>query len=171
MSVMRPALAAAALMCASAAPAPKIIPERLLQCTLKRMTNFDPSANQSAADITYEGRYPFALRLPERPVRTAPPPDITEAPEPVDPRTRVVADPAGLTKDFPNQFNRVVDLWPERVEMTSVIDQPLVNMIIINPIDPAKGTATLFMTRAKDLNAYDSEHMYTGDCRIETTKG
>lgn len=170
MSVLRPALAAAALLCVGAAPAAKTIPERLLTCTLKRMTNFDPNANQSAADITYEGQYPLALRLAQTPVRTAPPPDITAPPEPVDPRTRIVADPAGLTRDFPNAFNRVVDLWPERVEMTSVIDQPLVNMIIINPIDSAKGTATLFMTRAKDLNAYDTEHMYTGECRIETPK-
>lgn len=169
MSVTRSAFLAAAMLCISAAPAPKMIPERLLSCTLKRMTNFDPQKQQSAADITYEGNYPLTLRLPATPVRTAPPPDITDPPEPVDPRTAIVADPAGLTRDFPKAFNRVVDMWPERVEMTSVIDQPLVNMIIINPIDPARGSATLFMTRARDLNAYDTDHMYTGACTFAPT--
>lgn len=169
MTVPRSPLLVAALLCVGAAPAPKLIPDRLLKCTLSRMTNFDPQANQSAADITYEGKHPFALLLPHAAARTTPPPEITETPEPVDPRTKVVADPDGLTKDFPNRFNRVVDLWPERVEMTSAIDTPLVNMIIIHPIDPAKGTATLFMTRAKDLNAYDTDHMYTGACTFPPT--
>ena len=166
MIVPRPALMFAACLGVGAAPAPEMLPDRLLTCTLSRMTNFDPHANQSAADITYEGKYPFTLRLPEAPARTAPPPEITQPAEPVDPRTRIVADPAALTKGFPNRFDRVVDLWPERVEMTTTIDTPLVNMIIIHPIDPVAGTATLFMTRAKDLNAYDTDHMYTGACRV-----
>lgn len=166
----RPALLLAALLGIGAAPAPKMIPDRLLDCTLARMTNFDPKGRQSAADIVYEGKHPFELRLPKTPVRTTPPPEITQPAEPVDPRTKVVADPDGLTRGFPNRFDRVVDLWPERVEMTTTIDTPLVNMIIVHPIDPAKGTATLFMTRAKDLNAYDTDHMYTGECRIETPK-
>lgn len=166
MTISRFALAAAGLLCAGGAPAPKTIPERRLDCVLSRMTNFDPTAQQSAADITYEGNYPFSLRLPQTAERTTPPPEITAPPEPVDPRTRILADPAGLTKDFSKRFNRVVDLWPDRVELTSVIDNPLVNLIIVHPIDESARTATLFMARAADLNAYDLDHIYNGTCRV-----
>jgi hypothetical protein len=170
MPALRPAALLAALLCVGAAPAPKMLPDRLLKCVLARMTNFDPKAQQTAADITYEGQYPFEVMLPRAPVRTTPPPEITDPAEPVDPRTKVVADPAGLTKGFPNRFDRVVDLWPERVEMTTTIDTPLVNMIIVHPIDPVAGTATVFMTRAKDLNAYDTDHIYTGQCKVEASR-
>lgn len=170
MIVARPALLVATLLCVGAAPAPKLLPDRLLSCVLARMTNFDPAKRQSAAEITYEGQHRFELLLAKARVRTGPPPEITEPAEPVDPRTRVVADPDGLTRGFPNRFDRVVDLWPERVEMTTTIDTPLVNMIIVHPIDPVAGTATVFMTRAKDLGAYDTAHIYTGRCKVAASK-
>lgn len=148
-----------------AAPGAKL-PNRLLRCTLGRMTNLDPKKNQTNDEIVYEGKHVFELLLPAGPARTAPPPDATEAPEPVDPRTRIVSDADGLTAKFPNRFDRVVDYWPTRVEMTTTIDDPLVNLLIVNPIDEKAGTAMLFMTQATDVATFDMEHLYRGPCTV-----
>lgn len=155
----------------SAAPAPSgpMLPDRLLTCTLGRMTNVDPTKDQKESDIVYEGRHAFSLLLPAGPARTTPPPDATEDPEPVNPRTRIVSDPDGLAKAFPNRFDRVVDLWPQRVEMTTTIKDPLVNLIIVNPIDEAAGTAMLFMTQATDVATFDMSHVYRGACTVKAT--
>lgn len=143
-----------------------MLPERTLQCVLGRATNLDATKNQSTDEIVYEGRHAFTLFLPAIPVRTGPPPEAVDPAEPVDPRTRIVADPDGLTRAFPARFDRVVDYWPDRVEMTTVIDNPLVNLIIIHPIDPAKGTATIFMTQATDVATFDMQHIYQGSCSV-----
>lgn len=168
------ALAALPLVAAAPAPAPKpmasaaatLLPNRLLRCVLGRMTNLDPTRNQTDAEIVYEGKHPFELLLPAIAARTAPPPDAIDAPEPVDARTRIVADPDKLTDKFPNRFDRVVDYWPKRVEMTTTINDPLVNLIVINPIDAQAGTAMLFMTQATDVATYDMEHLYRGKCAV-----
>lgn len=156
----------AVLLTATAAAPVRMLPARTLDCTLGRMTNVDPTREQTEADIVYEGRHRLVLHLPAIPARTAPPPDAIEAPEPVDPRTRIVEDPDGLTARFPRRFDRVVDLWPERVEMTTTIDDPLVNLIIVNPIDAAKGTAMLFMTQATDVATFDLQRVYRGPCTV-----
>lgn len=144
-----------------------LLPDRTLDCTLGRITNPDTSREQTDAEIVYEGRHAFSLFLPGGPARTAPPPDATEAPEPVDPRTRILADPDGLTKNFPERFDRVIDLWPQRVEMVTTLSDSLANLVIINPIDPAAGTAMLFMTRASDAATFDLQAMYRGPCTVK----
>lgn len=145
-----------------------MLPDRTLTCTLGRITNPDTSREQTDAEIIYEGRHAFSLFLPGGPARTAPPPDATEAPEPVNPRTRILADPDGLAGRFRGRFDRVIDLWPQRVEMTASVADPLVNLIIVNPIDPAAGTAMLFMTQATDVATFDLQHMYRGPCTVKT---
>jgi hypothetical protein len=171
-------LALMPIACSAQAPSqpapqakPGMLPDRLLTCTLGRITNPDPSREQADDEIIYEGKHPFTLLLPAGPARTAPPPDATDDPEPVDPRTRIVADPDGLAKGFPNRFDRVVDLWPQRVEMTTTIDTPLVNLIVINPIDAQAGTAMLFMTQATDVATLDMQHLYRGPCTVSAPKG
>ncbi len=149
----------------NAAPV-KMLPARTLTCVLGRATNIDPSRNQTTADIAYEGLHPITLFLPSIPVRTGPPPEAVDPAEPVDPRTRIIADPDGLTKNFPRRFDRVVDYWPDRVEMTTTIQDPVVNMIIINPIDTASGTAQMFMTQATDVATFDMKHIYQGNCSV-----
>lgn len=148
------------------AAAPAMLPDRTLTCTLGRMTNIDATKDQKESDIVYDGAHRFVLFLPAIPVRTTPPPEAIDAPERVDPRTRIVADPDGLTRGFPNRFDRLVDLWPNRVELTTTIDDPLVNLIIVNPIDPAKGTAMVFMTRATDVATFDMTQIYRGPCTV-----
>ncbi|WP_375285986.1 hypothetical protein [Sphingomonas sp.] len=145
-----------------------MLPDRTLSCTLGRITNPDPSREQTDAEIVYEGKHAFSLLLPGGPARTTPPPDATDDPDPVNPRTRILADPDGLTRGFPNRFDRVIDLWPQRVEMTTTIDQPRVNLIIVNPIDAAAGTAMLFMTQATDAATFDMQHLYRGPCTVKT---
>lgn len=145
-----------------------MLPDRLLRCTLGRATNLDPKKQQTTADIVYEGEHEFELFLPAVPVRQGPPPDATEPAEPVNPQTRIVADPDGLTNGFPRRFDRVVDYWPERVEMATTIDDPLVNLIIINPIDATSGSASLFMTQATDVATYDLSKVYQGSCTVQT---
>ena len=144
----------------------RMLPARLIDCTLGRATNLDPKKNQTVADIIYEGAHRFSFYLPAIPARQAPPTDATEAADPVDPRTRIVNDADGLTTKFPNRFDRVVDLWPERVEMTTTIDDPLVNLLILSSIDPQRRTARLFMTQATDVATFDMQHIYEGACRI-----
>ena len=164
---MKSAFALLALSLATAAaPDPETVPARTLSCTLGRMTNFDPHRQQRNDEIVYEGKHPFTLLIAAAPKRTAPPPDATEAPEPVDPRTKIVADPDGLTAKYPKRFDRIVDLWPDRVELSTTIDTPTVNVILISNIDPAARTARIFMAEAQDVATYDLEHLYGGECRI-----
>ncbi len=144
-----------------------MLPDRYLQCILGRSTNIDPGKLQTAADIISEGRHQFTLRLPPIPAHVGEPPDPTDPAEPVDPRTRVVADPDGLMKGIAPVFTRVVDLWPQRVEMISEIaSSAWLHMIIVAPIDPEKRRARVFMTRVKDAASFDLQNIYQGDCII-----
>jgi hypothetical protein len=164
---IRSALALAALpLLAAAAPGPERIPARTLQCTLGRMTNFDPHREQRADEIVYVGKHPFTLLIAAAPKRTTPPPEASDAPEPVNPSTRIVADPDGLTAKYPKRFDRIVDLWPDRVELSTNIDAPSVNVILVSNVDLAAGTARIFMAEAQDVATYDLAHLYGGDCRI-----
>ncbi|MFM6829323.1 MAG: hypothetical protein ACKOVA_03135 [Novosphingobium sp.] len=149
---------------ASAQPA--TIPARLLTCVLGRATNLDPHREQKRSEVIYEGSHKFALLLPETPRRTTAPPDPTEPPEPVDPRTRIVADPDGLAKQVPAHFDRVIDLWPERVEMVTTIAEPVVNLIIVSDISPDGKQASLFMTKATDVATLDLKNVYSGSCNV-----
>jgi len=142
------------------------LPDRLLDCTLGRAINLDPKRLQNNGEVHYEGAHHFQLFLPGIPARTTPPPDATEPPEPVDPRTRIVSDPDKLSTATGTGFDRVVDYWPDRVELVATIDDPLVSLIIVHPIDPARGTANLFLTRAKDLATFDLDHVYQGNCTV-----
>jgi hypothetical protein len=167
------ALLAAALPIVSAAALPSsgqkgraMLPDRLLSCTLGRVTNFDASKNQTLADLTFEGRHRFELFLPSVPVRTSPPPEAPLPPEPVNPRTRIVSDPDNIARPAPPRFDAVVDEWPERVELTTTIVFPAVNLIVLHPIDAKRGTAHIFMTQASDLTTYDLKHLYHGDCTV-----
>lgn len=175
MQIPRSLVTAAFLALCATAPAPGakpvLLPDRQLVCTLGRMTNLDPTRQQTNADIVYEGSHRFVLFLPRIAKRTGPPPDATDPPEPVDPRTKILADPDGLASGFPNRFDRVVDLWPERVEMTTAIADPLVNLIVVSEIDQAAGTATLFMTRATDVATFDMSKLYRGTCSVTTPAG
>lgn len=142
-------------------------PDRLIDCQLRRITNFDPNKAQQLSDFTFEGRHSFRLFLPSAPVRTTPPPESTAPAEPVDPRTRVAGDPDGL-KAGALPFDRVVDLWPQRVELTAPMSNVAVNLIVVDEVDERAGTASMFLTRANDAVTFDKNHMYSGRCRIAT---
>lgn len=146
---------------------PRMLPARKLSCTLGHALNIDPSKNQTVADIRYEGAHAFSLFLPAGQARQVAP-DPSDDPEPVDPATRVLADPDGLARDMAPAFVRVVDMWPHRVEMAGRIGQNLSRLIIVSEIDAQKGTANLFMTRAQDAASLDLTQVYQGGCRIET---
>ncbi|MDT0508388.1 hypothetical protein [Novosphingobium sp. MMS21-SN21R] len=149
------------------APAsPATIPARLLTCVLGRATNLDPHRDQKRSEVIYEGSHKFALYLPETQRRTTAPPDPTEPPEPVDPRTKIVVDPDGLTKQVPSRFDRVIDLWPERVEMVTTIAEPVVNLIIVSDISADGKQANLFMTKATDVATLDLKNVYSGSCNV-----
>jgi hypothetical protein len=148
------------------------LPDRTLDCVLGRATNIDPSKTQTTADIIYEGRHRFKLRLPPVLKHVGPPPDPTDDPEPVDIRTRVLADPDGLMRNAAPNFQRVVDLWPDRVEMIATTPEvsangmPLLRLIVINPIDEPRGAASLFMTTAADAGSIDMGSVYQGSCKV-----
>jgi hypothetical protein len=171
MKLISPSLVVISMMLVAAcgnsqATAEQMIPARTLHCTLGHALNLDPSKDQTMADIQYEGAHSFSLFLPETKARQAPAPDATDTAEPVDPATRIIADPSGLRRDVPAGFARVVDLWPERVEMTQVISAPLVHFIVINQINENVGTANLFMTTATDIAAMNLKTVYQGPCKI-----
>lgn len=148
--------------------APNMIPARLLECTLGRISNFDPSREQSVSEWVFDSKHQFALFLPETPVRTTPPPAETDAPEPVNSQTRIVADPDGIARDADAQaFDRVVDLWPQRIEMTKPISDIAVKLIIIDQIDPSQSSATMFVTSANDAVTFDLKKLYYGRCRVK----
>lgn len=149
------------------APAADMLPARTLRCTLGHALSLDPSKNQTIADIRYEGSYTFSLFLPATAKHQGPLPDPSADPEPVNPATRVIEDPAGLASDAKPVFRRVIDLWPHRVELSSVIDEQLSRVIIVSDIDPVTGTANLFMTRAADAGSLDLGRVYQGGCRYD----
>jgi hypothetical protein len=161
--------AGAASVPAKAAPAVAgggMLPERMLECRLSRITNFNPAREQAPSELTYEGDHRFALFLPSIPVRTTEPPRSTLPPEPVDPRTRIVADPDGISAGAAARpFERVVDYWPERVEMTTPIGNGSVNLIILQRSQAKPGLVDLFMTRATDAVSWDEKHIYSGHCK------
>lgn len=154
------------LLAAAPAPKPAMLPPRLLDCDLRRITNFDPSIIQKPSDYALEGHHTLQLFLPGGPARTAPLPDATDAPEPVDPRTRVLADPDQVAGDPAQAFDRVVDDWPERVELTRPESDTASNLIVLSEIDPARGTANMFVTAANDAVTFDRKRMFVGRCRI-----
>lgn len=161
-----PASHAASMGSGGSTELPVMIPGRLLTCMLGRATNLDPHREQKRSEVIYEGSHKFALYLPTMPVRATPPPDPTEPPEPVDPRTKIVADPDGLTKDVPARFDRVIDMWPQRVEMTTTVVEPVVNLIIVSDISADGTQANLFMTKATDVATLDLKNVYSGTCRV-----
>lgn len=157
---------ASANVATGAASFAEMLPARTLNCTLARALNLDPSRAQTRDEIQYEGSYPFSLHLPSIPKRQTPPPDPTAEPEPVDPATAITNDPAGLANDGKRAFDRVIDLWPNRVEMARAIGPALSRLIIISDIDTAKGSANLFMAPAADAASMDMSKVYIGSCRI-----
>lgn len=145
-----------------------MLPARTLQCRLGRITNFKPSQEQKPSEFVYDGSHAFALFLPAIPVRTTEPPRSTLPPEPVDPKTRILADPDGIAAGAAGKpFERVVDYWPDRVEMTTALGDGRVNMIILQRTEGQPDSVDLFMTRATDAVTWDQTHLYSGRCRFE----
>ncbi|WP_226015761.1 hypothetical protein [Novosphingobium sp. FKTRR1] len=152
---------------AKPAPAPNLLPHRILTCRLGHITNFDPSREQKASELKFDSTHAFALELPAIPRRTTPPPEAVDPPEKVDPRTRILSDPDHIAPQVKPVFDRVIDMWPDRVELTGMIRDPQMNVIVINPIDEAHGTANLFMLRASELTHFDEKALYQGTCAVE----
>lgn len=145
-----------------------MLPARLLDCSLGRVTNFDPSRDQPMSEYVYDKFHPFKLFLPSIPARTTPPPDPTSPAEPVDPKTKIASDPDGISGDATKRsFDRVVDLWPSRVELTTPVNNAVWNVIVVAQVDLQKSTATMFMSRANDAFTYDLKNMYFGQCKIK----
>lgn len=142
------------------------LPDRQLTCSVRHITNFDPGKSQTAAELQYDAVYPLTLALPGIPVRTTPPPEPQDDPEPVDPRTRILADPGNIAPAKNGAFDRAIDYWPERTELSAVIAGDLLNVIVINNYDPATQTANFFMTRASELSHYQTNHVYQGECKV-----
>lgn len=151
-----------------AAPRPNMIPARLLDCSLGKISNFDTQREQAPSEYRYSSHHKFTLFLPETPVRTTPPPEATAPPEPVNPQTRIIADPDGIASDAAaNAFDRVVDLWPERVEMTKPISNVAVKLLVIDGFDPGQSAVTMFLTSANDAVTFDLKNLYYGRCGVK----
>ena len=147
-------------------PSPPAVLDRVLHCTLGRAKNLDPSRQQKMSEIKFEGRHSLSIRLPVGNIRPGPAPDPGDEPLPVDPQTRILNDPDGLMRDSRREFYRVVDLWPKRVEMVTIIDPPYANLLIINPIDTRKKTAWLYLARTADAASVDLARVFQGPCSI-----
>ncbi|WP_353229034.1 hypothetical protein [Novosphingobium sp.] len=163
LAIMLPAAADAG---ATPAPVPATLPDRLLTCLVGHVTNFDPHLAQRPDQLRFDSHHVFTLFLPSIPVLVGRPPDAAEKAPPVDPRTRIISDPDHISGQPDGHFGRIVDLWPERTELSATIEGPLLNLIVINPIDTATGTANLFMLRATELTHYQQDHIYQGTCHI-----
>jgi len=150
----------------AASPAPERLPARLVTCSLGHATNFDPEKQQKLSDITYDTHHRLTLYLPGIDARTAPPPDAVEPAEAVDPATRVTEDPDGLTSDAPWPFDRVVDLWPDRVELAKTMASGTYKTLLVSNYNPANGTARMFLGTAADLTTYDLKRLYLGECTV-----
>lgn len=160
------ALAAGASVPADAATSPAMLPNRLLTCHLGHATNLDPTKDQRADEITFDSYHDLVLFLPAIPMRTSPPPDATDPAEPVHPATRVLSDPDGIAANVTGPFVRVIDTWPQRVEMIKPMAGGLSKLFIVSDIDEANRRAHLFLTDAADLVTLDLKRAYLGDCTV-----
>jgi hypothetical protein len=142
------------------------IPDRLLTCSIRHVINFDPEKQQTASELNYDSVHRLTLFLPSIPVRTKGPPEPYEKPEPVDPRTKIMEDPDHIAPQQRGRFERIIDYWPERTELSASISGELINAIVINRYDPVNKTANLFMTRATELTHFQPEHIYQGQCQV-----
>lgn len=144
-----------------------MVPGRLVTCTLGRALNIDASKEQTLAELKFEGAHRFSLLLPPVPEDRGPPPEPSADPEPVDPAVRVVEDPDGIVKGMLHPFYRVADRWPERVELVGrIAGETVVRFLVVSEIDPAKGTANLFTTKARDAGSLDLQNVYQGGCTV-----
>lgn len=165
-----PAPAIASTRAPAAKPAAAMLPARALTCQLGHPDNVDWNKEQALADLNFVSHHTLGVFLPAIPVRTSAPPDATEPPEPVNPRTRIINDPDGITADVAGPVNRLVDMWPKRVEMTLPMTTGESKLLIFTDGDEAKGNAKLFMTNARDLMTLSQRAVYFGDCTVELGK-
>jgi len=161
------ALAVAIGSAAFAAPAPARLPARVFTCDVGHVVNFDSTKSQTPAELKFDSHHRFVFALPGGPGRTALPPDVNEKPEKVRVGSRIVSDPDHIAPQRKAQFDQVVDYWPERIELMGLITDQLRNAIVIDHIDAANGTATLFMLRATELTHFEQDHIYQGSCKIK----
>ncbi len=152
---------------AQAADEGVMLPDRLLECSVGHVINFDPSREQTAAELRYDAFHPLVILLAQGPQMVGRPPDALDAAPQVDPRTHIVADPDHITAQTSHRFGRLIDMWPRRVELSATIKGDLLNAIVLAPIDEAAGVANLFMMRATELTHFDPAHIYQGTCRIK----
>ncbi len=143
-----------------------LIPDRLLTCSVRHITNFDPTREQSASELNYDTVHALTLFLARIPVRTKAPPESFEKAEPVNRRTRITADPDHIAPQKGGRFERVIDLWPERTELSAPLGGHILNAIVISNYDAANGTANFTMTRASELTHFDPNHIYQGQCNV-----
>lgn len=183
---MRPiaAISAIALVCASAGTVhatadsgyekgevPGQLPDRWVDCTVGHVINFDPRREQTADELRFDSQHRFAFFLARGKRMVGPPPETWDVTPKVDPRTRIVADPDGVSGQLTPGFGRLVDKWPYRVELSAPIDDKgLLSAIALHPIDEAAGTAWVLMLRASELTHFDPAHIYQGSCRVLTGK-
>lgn len=142
------------------------LPARLLVCVLGHATNFDPEKSQTLGDIKYDTHHRLTLFLPAIDQRSAPPPDAMDNAEAVNRQTRVVEDPDGITAEAPGLFDRVVDLWPDRVELAKSTATGPYKTFLVSDYDPAAGTARMFIGTASDITTYDLKRIYMGECTV-----
>ena len=151
---------------ARASSASARLPDRVLTCHVGHATNLDPLKQQDRTEITFDRYGELVLRLPPIPIRDTPPPDATEPADPVDPGTKIMADPTGITSGTLGRFDRVIDLWPERVELTMPMDGGVSKLLIVSDYDSKDGSAQLFVTTAADLATFDLKNTYLGPCSV-----
>lgn len=150
---------------------PGMLPDRRLDCTVGHVTNFDPAHEQTADELRFDSHHRFSFFLARGRRMTGAPPETFEAAPKVDPRTRIIADPDGVSGQNGPGFGRLVDKWPYRVELSTPIDDKgLLSAIALHPIDEAKGTAWVLMLRASELTHFDAAHIYQGTCKVLTGK-
>ncbi|MFM9976640.1 MAG: hypothetical protein ACKVOP_01150 [Sphingomonadaceae bacterium] len=148
-------------------PQAAMLPDRTLTCIVGRSIGVDQNKWQTTKDVKSEGQHRIVLRLPARPAHVGDLPDPTDVPEPIDPETKIVSDPDGITANVAKTFSRVVDLWPQRVEIIAAIrDSAWQHVMIVDPIDPKTGRAHLFMAPVKDAATMDLQRIYQGSCKI-----
>lgn len=134
---------------------------------MRRVTNADLSRIQPAEELLYESSGTrLVLHLGAAAVHNGPPPETFETPEAIAPTTRVTADDGKILAGVPEPFTRVVDRWPDRVETATEIDDKVINIMVLSPIDVAGNRASLFMTFSNYQFGYDPKRIYIGECSI-----
>jgi len=152
----------AALIAVAATTLATAAPDRLIRCTLGRVTNLEA---RTPAELGITGRHTLTVLQPAAATGGADLPN----PGAAGAAQLRVYDPDRILPI--EHLDDLADAWPKRVEMTARLSAGRSAFVSLGGIDPAVGAATGSAGIMIGGTSVDRDHFYQGDCRVEIGPG